>query len=163
MEQKTSPVLLFKLLMEQMWHFLQVLINLPCILMIIVFWHGPKRDINDDIFIASSYRNFPDYVNQSTQLVSEFLIKLTFMECRLSMSVQSRKIIIMIDILFLTRIKFPRIWVEDDDTTKFSPGEVFKAISDNDMKYLEKLIKEGYPVNFRDVHMMTPLHRACSR
>ena len=78
MEQKTSPVLLFKLLMEQMWHFLQVTINLPCILMIIVFWHGPKRDINDDIFIASSYRNFPDYVNQSTQLVSEFLIKLTF-------------------------------------------------------------------------------------
>ena len=85
------------------------------------------------------------------------------MECRLSMSVQSRKILIMIDVLFLTRIKFPRIWVEDDDTTKFSPGEVFKAISDNDMKYLEKLIKEGYPVNFRDVHMMTPLHRACSR
>ena len=78
MEQKISPVLLFKLLIEQMWHFLQVLINLPCILMIIVFWHGPKRDINDDIFIASSYRNFPDYVNQSTQLVSEFLIKLTF-------------------------------------------------------------------------------------
>ena len=61
------------------------------------------------------------------------------------------------------RIKFPRIWVEEDDATKFSPGEVFKAIEDNDMKYLRRLISEGYPINFRDVHMMTPLHRACSR
>ena len=61
------------------------------------------------------------------------------------------------------RIKFPRIWVEEDDATKFCPGEVFKAIADNDLKYLKRLISEGYPINFRDVHMMTPLHRACSR
>ena len=31
------------------------------------------------------------------------------------------------------------------------------------MGYLKRLISEGYPINFRDVHMMTPLHRACSR
>ena len=64
---------------------------------------------------------------------------------------------------FVLRIKFPRIWVEEDDATKFCPGEVFKAIADNDVKYLKYLISEGYPINFRDVHMMTPLHRACSR
>ena len=45
----------------------------------------------------------------------------------------------------------------------FSAGEVFKAIADNDLNYLARLIKEGHPINFRDVHMMTPLHRACSR
>ena len=43
MEQKTSPVFLFNLLMEQMCHFLHFIINLPCILMIIVFWHGPSE------------------------------------------------------------------------------------------------------------------------
>ena len=51
---------------------------------------------------------------------------------------------------------------DDDEFSNFT-CEVFKAIADNDSEYLEQLIKEGYTINSRDVHNMTPLHVACAR
>ena len=61
------------------------------------------------------------------------------------------------------RIRFPNISIEEDDEPKHSTSEIFKAVADNDPKSLEFLIKEGFAVNLRDSHTMTPLHAVCAR
>ena len=61
------------------------------------------------------------------------------------------------------RIRFPNIVVEEEDEPKTCTNEVFKAVADNDENYLETLIKEGFAVNLRDIHNLTPLHTACAR
>ena len=56
------------------------------------------------------------------------------------------------------RIRFPFITVEEEEPRLFT-GEIFKAILDNDQATLEILIADGFPVNQRDLHRMTPLQR----
>ena len=60
-------------------------------------------------------------------------------------------------------MRFPKISVKEEDDPKTSTNEVFKAVADNDEKYLETLIKEGFSVNLRNIHNLTPLHTACAR
>ena len=70
---------------------------------------------------------------------------------------------VIVSLKLTLRIEFPYISIEEDDEPKHSTQEIFKAIADNDPGSLEALIQEGFSVNLRDLHDVTPLHAACAR